>query len=74
MSALQSQMLEAARAGQLTRLIEVLPTLEELMVGSEILAAAEGICDAPDGAGIETWRIELLLRFLRYYFLLEQKK
>jgi len=56
--------LEAALAGRLEELVEKLPSLNELGVTREMMEAVEEISSGADGYGIETWRLQVLVRLL----------
>ncbi len=47
-------------------LLDALPSAAELGVTEEMMEAAEAICADVDRVGIETWRLEVLVRLIVY--------
>jgi hypothetical protein len=47
-------------------LLSSLPAASELGIPEEMMEAAEEICAGSDVVGIETWRLEILVRLIVY--------
>jgi len=59
-----SEILSLAREGRLADVHARVPLLQHLKADPELLEAAVAICADSDSVGIETWRLEILVRLI----------